>query len=306
MFSVLMSDLNLHTKDSKLTNFADDTQIHICEENEESLRKVTKQEAESVITFFEGVKLSNNPDKAALIYNSKGKGMSTEMEIGGKILKSSNDEKLLGLQVSSDLNWNTHVDKLCVTLKQRMSLLKRIKRKVNNEKMEMIADAIFQSKLRYGIAAYGCPKFKFNHLEQTMDPNLGKLQVVQNDMLRILNGKTRSDHTNMQKLREEIKMMSVNQLSIYHVAIEMFNIINNASSEPLQRKMKIEQRGYQLRSLEDGKVKVPEKGKKSCQGFGYIGPKLWNYLPGHIRKTTISEIFKDKLKDWIWEFTPSV
>ena len=39
-----MSDLNLHTKDSKLTNFADDTQIHICEENEESLRKVTKQD----------------------------------------------------------------------------------------------------------------------------------------------------------------------------------------------------------------------------------------------------------------------
>ena len=64
-----MSDLNLHTKDSKLTNFADDTQIHVCEENEESLRKVTKQEADSVIAFFEGVNLSNNPDKAALIYN---------------------------------------------------------------------------------------------------------------------------------------------------------------------------------------------------------------------------------------------
>ena len=32
LFSVLMSDLNLHTKKSKLTNFADDTQIHICEE----------------------------------------------------------------------------------------------------------------------------------------------------------------------------------------------------------------------------------------------------------------------------------
>ena len=72
-------------------------------------------------------------------------GKSTEMEIGGKTLKSS---------VSSDLNWNTHVDKLCGTLKQGMSLLKRIKRKVNNHKMTIFADAIFQSKLRYGIAAY--------------------------------------------------------------------------------------------------------------------------------------------------------
>ena len=110
----------------------------------------------------------------------------------------------------------------------------------------------------------------------------------------------------MKKLREELKIMSVNQVSCYHVAIEMFNIINHASSDSLQRKMKIEPKGYQLRSLEDGTVKVPEKGKKSCTGFSYYGPKLWNHLPSHIRKTTIRDIFKEKLKDYIWEEIPSV
>ena len=86
----------------------------------------------------------------------------------------------------------------------------------------------------------------------------------------------------------------------------MFNIINNASSDTLQEKMKIEPRGYNLRSLDDGKVKVPEKGKKSCTGFSYNGPKLWNYMPSHIRKTTIRDIFKEKLKEYIWEEIPSV
>ena len=143
-------------------------------------------------------------------------------------------------------------------------------------------------------------------LFDSVKPSIKKFIEQLHDMLRILNGKTRSDHTNMQTLREELKVMSVNQLSIYHVAIEMFNIVNNASSEPLQRKMKLEPRGYQLRSLEDGKVKVPEKGKKSCQGFSYNGPKLWNHLPGHIRKTTIRDIFKEKVKDYIWEEIPSV
>ena len=37
-----------------------------------------------------------------------------------------------------------------------------------------------------------------------MDPNIAKLQVVQNDMIRVLNGKYRGDHTNMKKLREEL------------------------------------------------------------------------------------------------------
>ena len=88
--------------------------------------------------------------------------------------------------------------------------------------------------------------------------------------------------------------------------MDMFNIINNASSDILQREFKIEQGRYEFRSIEDGKVRVPEKMKKSCTGFSYIGPKLWNHLPDHIRKTTIKSIFKHKMKDWIWEFIPSV
>ena len=228
------------------------------------------------------------------------------MEVGGEILETSASEKLLGLIVNSDLNWTTHVDKLSTTLKQRLGFLRRIKYKVNSNKLQMIAEAIFQSKLRYGISVYTIPKFEFNNLEQAMDPNISKLQVIQNDMMRLLIGKDRKSHTNMEKLRNELGMMSVNQLSVYHVAIEMFNIINNKSSESLHEEMKMESRGYGLRGLEEGKVRVPEKGKKSCNGFHYMGPKLWNFLPKHIRKTTIRSIFKEKLKDFIWESIPSV
>ena len=71
-------------------------------------------------------------------------------------------------------------------------------------------------------------------MEQPMDPNITKLQVVQNDLLRLMKGKNRSDHTNMKKLRKEEGMFSVNQLSVYHVATEMFNIIHNKSSDSLK------------------------------------------------------------------------
>merc|ERR1711978_254361 len=118
-------------------------------------------------------------------------------------------------------------------------------------------------------------------------------------MVRLLIGKNRSSHTNMEKARQNLKMMSVNQLSVYHTAIEMFNIVNNKSSVSLHEEMKMELRGYNLRGIEDEKVKVPEKGKKSCNGFHYMGPKLWNFLPVHIRKTTLRDIFKDKLKEFI-------
>ena len=85
------------------------------------------------------------------------------------------------------------------------------------------------SKIRYAMSVYTKPKYDFSNLEQTIDPNIAILQVVQNDILRVIYGKTRNSHTNMQKLREDNKIMSVNQLSVYHVAMDMYNIINHAS-----------------------------------------------------------------------------
>ena len=94
------------------------------------------------------------------------------MEVGGQKLESASSEKLLGLRINSDLNWSTHVDKLCTTLKQRLGLLRRIKHKINSHKLKIVAEAIFSSKMRYGISVFTIPKFDFKSLDQTMDPNI--------------------------------------------------------------------------------------------------------------------------------------
>ena len=56
-------------------------------------------------------------------------------------------EKLLGMEVSSDLDWKAHISKLCSVLKQRMGLLRRIKNKISKEKLQIVAEAIFTSKI---------------------------------------------------------------------------------------------------------------------------------------------------------------
>ena len=133
--------------------------------------------------------------------------------------------------MSSNLNWAAHVDDLCLKLNQRLSLLRRIKHKVPKNKLRIIAEAIFNSKIRYGIAVYGAPKFDFSSQEQAFDPRLKKLQVIQNNMIRMMEGKSRKSHTNMQKLRESIHMMSVNQMAIYHVSLEVFKLFLLAAKE---------------------------------------------------------------------------
>lgn len=131
LFLVLMSDLDLCTNKSTLTNFADDTQTCVISDSKEESIKIAQEESQEVIRFFEGVNLVNNADKAALLYNSKGKGEEITVEnVGGVRLKSKKSDKLLGLHINSNFEWNTHVDKLLITLKQRLGMLKRISTKI--------------------------------------------------------------------------------------------------------------------------------------------------------------------------------
>ena len=64
-----------------------------------------------------------------------------------------------------------------------------------------------------------------------------KLQVIQNTMLRMIFGGYRlEDRVNMEQLRCNIQMFSINQMNCYHVLLEAFNVIRNGSSERIREK----------------------------------------------------------------------
>ena len=63
--------------------------------------------------------------------NSKGKKKNTSIDnIGGEKLSSTNEEKLLGLQINSDSTWNVHVERVAIELKKRIRLLRRIRNRI--------------------------------------------------------------------------------------------------------------------------------------------------------------------------------
>ena len=71
-------------------------------------------------------------------------------------------------------------------------------------KLIIISEAIFNSKIRYGIAAYITPIFEREDLKhKKLSSNAHELQVLQNDMLRLILGLKQKDHINMQQVREK-------------------------------------------------------------------------------------------------------
>ena len=69
----------------------DDTQSVIIEDKKVEAVETAKREANNVIDFFENNNLVNNADKAAILYNSGGKGDSITVKgIGGESISSLN------------------------------------------------------------------------------------------------------------------------------------------------------------------------------------------------------------------------
>ena len=301
-----MADMELWTKDSKLSNFADDTQSIIIKDNKEDALETVRVESKKIIDFFASNNFVNNANKAALIYNSKGKGGEISVNIGGEMLSSTYTEKLLGLHINADLKWNSHIDEISSVLRKRIGILKRIKQKVPADKLSIIADAIFNSVIRYGIAVYLLPTYEKEDLKaRKLSSETESLQVMQNNMLRTIHGLRITDRVNMLELRKKIKMMSVNQMTIYHTIMEVFKILHNKSSEQINDKYRHLDR-HSLRKNTNNFLRVPELHEhRKCTGFTYCGAKIFNSLSIKIRETQDSTIFKELVKNWIWEEIPS-
>ena len=94
LFIILVADMDLWIQNSSLSNIADDTQLLVISQNIESALEVTSKEANSIVSYFSCNNLVNNPNKAGLLYNSKGKQGEIAIEnIGGEVVKSTNSEK---------------------------------------------------------------------------------------------------------------------------------------------------------------------------------------------------------------------
>ena len=79
--------------------------------------------AETLLQLFKDHRIKTNPDKYHLLMNVTKK--SFKIKIGNETVSNSKYEKLLGVKVSHELNFNEHVSSLCKKASQKLNALSR-------------------------------------------------------------------------------------------------------------------------------------------------------------------------------------
>ena len=146
---------------------------------------------------------------------------------------------------------------ICIDLKKRIGLLKHTKERIPRNKLVIVAEAIFNSKLRYGIAVYISPVFNEEDLKlRKLPKNTSTLQILQNNMIRVIFGLDKKHHINMEHMRTKLKMMSINQMAIYHTLLEAHNVMRNSASGQIKSKwVERSEYNYPLRSETKNQLK---------------------------------------------------
>ena len=244
------------------------------EENIQNLIALLETESNTAIEWFQNNKMMVNPGKfQAFIMNKKKKYHTNEsLKIGDKIIKTSSSVKLLGVQIDDQLNFNLHIGNICRSAANQLNALMKLKR---------------------FLAFVPCPLvWMFSSAK-----SLNKVESLQKRALRFLYDDYNASCESVLKLAGK---STVNVTRIRSLCIKIFKTLNNINSAFMNeifvlRKTKRAVRNKYKLNLEVAIINQVTFGAKSIR---YLGPKIWNSLPFHIKSSESLTAFKRIIKNW--------
>ena len=119
----------------------------------------------------------------------------------------------MGIQFQDNLQWKCQISGkggILAALNSRLFIIRWLKNHLSMDSIRKIVDGIFTSKIRYGLQLLGRVR------STSSDPqcaDLKSIQLVQNQMMRCLNGTTIKDKISTSSLLQKYNLLSVNQMN---------------------------------------------------------------------------------------------
>ena len=126
----------------------------------------------------------------------------------GALVESSSTEKLLGIQIDSDLTFDEHISSICKKVGKKINLLSRLVNHMSFDKRRIVMKAFVESQFNY------CPLIWMFH-SRTMNNKINRLHER---TLRLVYSDYKSSFC---ELLEQDKSSSIHHKNIQSLAMEI-------------------------------------------------------------------------------------
>jgi hypothetical protein len=297
LFILFINDLQGCVMNSKVSFFADDTRISkqiSCEQDVQLLQ----QDLDSVILWSKYNNMKLHEDKFELmIHKSNKNNMLYELPFVSECMMYtiSNGDELqpvhtlrdLGVTVSSDLSWSTHISTIASKARSMASWVFSVFKTRNITTMMTLYKSLVRS-----ILEYCCPLWNPHKLV-----DIQQLESVQRTFTRRISG---VQHLNYWERLKALNIMSLQRRRERYTILQMWKILHHASPNDLDIK-------FSESSRLGIRAKVPQLNSSSTQrhqslydtSFAVQGPRLWNSIPSDMTRVADFQKFKNSLTGYL-------
>ena len=200
------------------------------------------------------------------------------------LIWESRTVKLLGITIDNELKFDVHISNICKKAQRKLTILMRLKKYVDFEKLRILFKTFFESQFKY------CPLTWMFYSRGTNN----KINRLQEGALRFVYDDYSSSFDVLLKQDKSF----YNHYNIPTLCIELYKVYNNLSQTVFSELFTKKENSCNLRSQFDftiPKVKTVYKGFNSLRYFGLI---IWNLVPREIKYCDSLENFTTKIRQW--------
>ena len=243
--------------------------------------------------------MANAKKTSFLLINAKQDRSGQFVKIGNEMVSRDSSALLLGVQFQDDLIWKTQIygkDGVLSALNSRRYILRRQKSHLSMKSVLRMVDGIFTSKIRYGLQLLGKVRLNF---QDPVCADLREIQLIQNKLLRTLNGTKIKDRVSTVSLLTKFAMLSVNQLNAQVKLLEMWKVVIVDDYPLLIKQQKIPATGMSTRASQKGRLIEIGKSNTTLNTSTSDAIRIWNLSPVSVTEAKTLYQAKDAIKIYV-------
>ena len=160
LFNIFLCNLFLFLHDIPVANYADDNTPYCTGLKISDVLIKLENAAETLLQWFKDNRMKANPDKYHLLINNTKE--SFQIKIGNETISNSKYEKLLGVKIDHELNFNDHVLSLCKKASQKLNAFSRIASCMTFDQRRLILNSFITSHISYCLIVWKFHSRKLN------------------------------------------------------------------------------------------------------------------------------------------------
>ena len=194
------------------------------------------------------------------------------VNVGTTQITNSKCEKLLGIKIDSNLNFEDHIGSICKKGGVKSNALTRIANHTPFQKRKVLMNAFFTSQFSYCPLTWMFHSRKLNNKINRLHERC--LSVVYNDRL-----------STFEELLNKNNSVSVHHRNLQCLATEMFKVHLGEAPQILQEVFSLtEPSTYNLQFQPESSTRPIRTVYYGSNSLRYLGPKIWEIVPLQLKR----------------------